>query len=164
MAAEASTTQKKGRSLADLLDEQVKSGVVSKEELSKPATWATNNNRRAGGGREFSSFSRSSAQQQYTNDSSSSSLNWQQRELMGGGQQQRRPQANPPARNFSAARDNASDMPEWASADAAPPALATGGGKTSNESLNWQQQSLLNRDDSDPFNRLVRGENEYARE
>lgn len=55
------------------------------------------------------------------------------------------------------------NFPEWAD----DLTSAGGGGSVENpdeSSLNWQQQSLMNRDDNDPFLTLVRGENELARE
>lgn len=48
--------------------------------------------------------------------------------------------------------------PEWADD------IGTGSNDVTDSSLNWQQQSLVNRDESDPFHYLVRGENDLSRE
>lgn len=50
------------------------------------------------------------------------------------------------------------DLPEWA--DDIDESYSVPEGST----LNWQQQALVNRDESDPFLSLIRGENDYSRE
>ena len=148
---------RKPRSLADLLDEQVKTGVVKKEDLAKPV-WTQQQQRAPRVNTGFST-----REQQPWGDPrkaggapANSSLNWQQQAMMGRGTGSSSQRSETRPRAFAPPSSHDADMPSWAATDVAAGASIS--------TLNWQQQSLLNRDDSDPFNRFVRGENEYARE
>lgn len=162
-AVAAAAGPRKPRSLADLLDEQVKTGAVKKEDLARPV-WADQ--------RPPPRSARPPQQQPWGDgqrrQANSSSLNWQQQEMVD--RDNRRPAARQyeggrPARSYAPASESAaevktsdSDMPAWAMGD------MSSGNTSASSGLNWQQQSLLKRDDSDPFNRFVRGENEFVRE
>ena len=98
-------------------------------------------------------------------------MNWQQRELLnnnnrgnnnrtsnyrnkngndqrgGGGWRDNRREAS----------NNNSDLPAWADGLTNEPTTGTSG-------LNWQQQSLMQRDETDKFTHFVRGEDEFQRE
>ena len=188
-APPAATTQRKPRSLADLVEEQVKGGLLDPSELEKPVQWKSNFGSRGGGegfgsagGRRWNNPDRGDSnggyQRQYKDNSS---LNWQQKELLGnnrdGGENPRQGGYNNNRRPSGPTRGgpnqgprsdrgqwmkqqgrgkSAGDLPEWATD------LDTS--VQDNSGLNWQQKSLLSRDESNPFNRLVRGEDEYNHE
>lgn len=59
--------------------------------------------------------------------------------------------------NRGEARNNDSNLPAWADGITNEPTAGTSG-------LNWQQQSLMQRDETDKFNHFVRGEDEFQRE
>ena len=208
--AASATTQRKPRSLADLVEEQVKGGLIDPSEATKPVDWrersrGTSSGGGGGGGSGGGSTGRwnESRSREFGNNnsstaalSSSSSLNWQQKELLGqsssrnqqsggggfqgggrsrannGGQfsssnlERRGGGNNNQGRGgggFAKSRDApksqaSSDLPEWATG------LESSTADDAAAGLNWQQKSLMNRDESNPFNRLVRGEDEYLRE
>ena len=191
-----STTQKKGKSLSDLLDEQVDTGVLNASERdskvdwnrgrSKPSTRAPRQQQAFSRSRGNNSYNNSPAwsQKDYGSGGNDNTLNWQQEQMQQqGGQQkyqqqgyqqqgyqqqgyqqqgyqqqgyqqqgyQQRGQRNNPQRGGFPTRQHDDDTPAWA-ADVP----SSNANSDPNQTLNWQQQSLMTRDEDDPFLKLNR--------
>ena len=151
----AITTQKKGRTLQELIDQQVREGKLDPNELEKPVDWT----------QRTRSFNKNSKKWSYNDggevNSSSQQLNWQQRQLFeNDGKSVRTSQpynnTSKPGKPNSFAQKNPSDLPAWA--------LDINNNDTKQGTMNWQQEGLMSRDESNPFTRFVRGEDEYCHE
>eukprot|EP00511_Aplanochytrium_stocchinoi_P010840 CAMPEP_0204862060 /NCGR_PEP_ID=MMETSP1348-20121228/2171_1 /ASSEMBLY_ACC=CAM_ASM_000700 /TAXON_ID=215587 /ORGANISM="Aplanochytrium stocchinoi, Strain GSBS06" /LENGTH=399 /DNA_ID=CAMNT_0052011803 /DNA_START=339 /DNA_END=1538 /DNA_ORIENTATION=+ len=128
---------------------------------------AFNSARRRGDGGESRSYNNGDYQQRragYNNNNNRNNRQpntYQQRNNTYSNNYQNRGRSNYNRNGFGAPATSKhyDSNPEWADD------VGTSQSKQVNDtSLNWQQQSLVNRDESDPFNRFVRGENELIRE